>query len=333
MSFFKTFRIFRKLFRISGLSKKKSGKKKTSASGSNTPTLTTEAAANAGEQVVAPAPYNPVTKIGNIGKYQTPVNNYTFAARNGKKLKVYYSVPVNVMPGAQVLFVMHGVNRDADKYAEYFRYLAETENIIVITPEFAKNQFSSAQYQRIDIEDNIKKPEKWTTKIIDDIFMDFTGRFNFQNDKYIMYGHSAGSQFTHRALMFSESSYLDYGIAANAGTYTFPDEQVDYHFGIKNLFPIHRDLINRNFARRLYVLTGNRDNDPNADNLTRSAEADRQGIHRHERALRFYKACKDYCTSNNIAFNWELIVMDGVAHKQVATRPYVIDIITGKYNK
>jgi hypothetical protein len=211
--------------------------------------------------------------------------------------------------------------------------LAETENIIVITPEFTEAQFTTAEYQRIGIVGNINTPEKWVPKIIDEMFLDFTRRFNLRIGKYIMYGHSAGSQFTHRALMFCESNYLDYAIAANAGTYTFPDEQINYYYGIRNLLPNHRNLINRNFGKRLYVLTGNMDNDPNASNLTRSADADRQGIHRHERALNFYEASRNYCTRNNIPFNWDLMIMDGVSHSYSTTRPYVIDIITGKYKK
>jgi hypothetical protein len=244
---------------------------------------------------------------------------------------VFYGIPENDISVSPVLFVMHGTSRDADRYAESFLYLTETENIIIIAPEFTREQFPNPEYQRIGIAGNINNPEKWTSKIIDDIYLDFCRRFDVPVGKYIMYGHSAGSQFTLRSLMFCESDYLDYAIAANAGTYTFPDDRYNYEYGIKNLIPQHRDLINRNFGKRLYILTGNQDIDPEHPDLTRSESADRQGIQRHERALNFFQASRDYCIRNNIPFNWDIMIMDGVGHSRSPTRPYVIDIITGKY--
>ena len=105
------------------------------------------------------------------------------------------------------------------------------------------------------ISDNISTPENWTSKTIDDIFLNFNKQLNLTIDKYILFGHSAGAQFTHRALMFSESNYLDFAIAANAGTYTFPDLNTNYMNGMRNVFPFHKNLIHRNYGRGLYVLT------------------------------------------------------------------------------
>ena len=289
---------------------------------------------NAGGQSFPPVPYEPVTTIRSISRsrYQTTVNDYTFTARDGRTIKLFYSFPVNVTSDTQLLFVMHGVGRNAEGYINTYQYLPETENIIVIVPEFALEQFPSEDYQRIGISANINAPENWMPKIIDDIFLNFTRRFNLRISKYILFGHSAGAQFTHRSVMFSESNYMDYAIAANAGSYTFVNMQdVNFRWGVKDVLPRHRDLINRNFGRRLYILIGDKDNDPNAADFTRSATADRQGITRYERALNFYQVSRDYCTQNNLPFNWELIVMGGVAHSSSNSRPYVIDIITGKY--
>jgi hypothetical protein len=55
---------------------------------------------------------------------------------------------------------------------------------------------------------------------------------------YDMYGHSAGAQFVHRYLQFYDSPKVKKAVAANAGWYTFPNEAINYPYGIKSLFAI-----------------------------------------------------------------------------------------------
>jgi hypothetical protein len=273
--------------------------------------------------------YTPETKIRSIPTAdQAEVETYTFTAKNGKTVGIYYTFPKASVENAKILFTLPGADRDAVLFISYWKYLSETENIIVITPEFSSDQFSFAQYHNLNISVN-NTPESWTSKIIDDIFLDFKEQFSLPNDKYILYGFSAGGQFTHRATMFSESPYMEYSIsAAPGGWMTFPTDQANYPYGIKNL-PMYKDLMNRNFARRMYLLSGNRDN---VISTNQDAPEASQGSSRHERELNFYATSKDYCKQNGLTFNIDILVMDGVGHSNSAPRSYVIDIIKGIYD-
>jgi len=283
------------------------------------------------------ATYRPETSIRRISQFRTEIRNYTYTLANGKRTTMFYTMPQTVNNETKVLFAMRPESlndrSDAEGTINTMRYLSETENIIVIVPEFERNTFPAAEYQRLNIPGNIENPERWMPREIDNMYLDFCRRFNIRAGKYILFGQSAGAQFTHRATMLSQSSLMDYSIAANTGTLTFPDEQTDYILGIRDLLPFHRNLINGNFARRMYILIGNQDNDPNHWALSSSAGAARQGNSRYERMLNFYQASKDYCERYNLPFNWELIIMDGVGHGTAGTRPYVIDIVKGIYDR
>ncbi|MDR3000216.1 MAG: hypothetical protein LBU89_03035 [Fibromonadaceae bacterium] len=248
-------------------------------------------------------------------------NSYTFTIKDGRTVEVHYALPAKINNNTKILFALHGASRIT--FIEAFKFLAKTDNIVVIAPAFSEEQFSEGHYQEIGIDGNIDTPENWTSKIIDDIFLDFKKRYDLSNNKYILTGHSAGGQFAHRAVMFSESNYLDYAIASGAGQYTFPDYEVNYGLGIKNL-PIHKDLIHKNFGRRLYILVGDLDNDPDCHCLPRSELLERQGFHRLERAENFYQASKDYCEQNNLFFNWELIIMENTTHALIPSVPYYV---------
>jgi hypothetical protein len=270
--------------------------------------------------------YVPETVIRNITEWNVEVKKYTFNAKNGWNMEIYYAFPKTVDENTKILFIMNGADTGGKIFTESFRYLSETENIIAIEPTFEQVPGTS-QYNELNIARNINNPENWNSKIIDDLFLDFKKRFSLPHDKYILYGFSKGSQFVHRATMFSESPYMEYSIsAAPGGWMTFPTDQANYPYGIKNL-PMYKNLMNSNFSRKMYLLSGNRDT-ATGDR----PEANFQGSNRHERELNFYQTSKNYCKQNSLSFNIDLLIMDGVGHSDIRTRPYVIDIIKGIYD-
>ena len=57
--------------------------------------------------------------------------------------------------------------------------------------------------------------------------------FNLNQKSYDIYGHSAGAQFVHRYLLFSDNPQVNKAVAANAGWYTFLDGS-NFPYGINN---------------------------------------------------------------------------------------------------
>ena len=269
-----------------------------------------------------------MTMISPHTAFAQTVESYQHRTPDNKTMTVYYVLLPNINKETRAVFVMHGVNRDGKTYANNFRTLPIVANVAVIVPEFNSDNFSANEYNLLNIRrsNSITPYSEWTFHHIDAIFNDFVRRFGLSCNTYILYGHSAGGQFTARASMFSKSQYLEYAIAANPGNYTFFDESRNYPNGIKNIISYKKDLLSSLSRRKLYILIGNKDTDQNDPNLRRSYNE--QGLHRYERAMNFFENSGNYARQNNVNFNWELTVMPGVGHNSSRTIPYVLDIIT-----
>jgi len=264
-----------------------------------------------------------------------PVGSYVHTTPDGRTMTIYYVLPTNVNNDTKVIFSMHGTDRNADSYIVSSRPLSIIGNFAVIAPQFSLANFPWSAYQMINISvtsGNVNQYSEWSFNHIDRIFDEFVEKFELSAATYILTGHSAGGQFTHRSLMFSKSPKLDYAIAANAGTYTFLNEgstNTDWNYGrgIRNLSSLKEDLLHNLANKKLHILIGSLDNDPNAANFDRGIW-DVQGISRYERAYNFFDAAQKFAIENNVNFNWELTVMDGVGHNTSRTMPYIADIIT-----
>ena len=277
----------------------------------------------------------PQSTVNRALRDQTSFRSFNFTAADGRELRVFYSRPGNIDNNTRVIFYFHGVGRDPNRSSNRssIRTLSSHANAVVIAPQFTSELFPTRDYQFIGVQNNINNPENWTPNIVDEIYHYVLERFDMPVSRFIMYGHSAGGQFVHRALMFSQSDYLDFAIAANPASWTFLDYDVNFPYGIGRVYSEHLGLIQSNFGRRLYILTGTRDNDPNAANFTSTPTQNRQqsgANNRHDRALSFYMVSRDYAELNNLPFNWELVIMYGIGHS--SDMRIVLDIILGLYD-
>jgi hypothetical protein len=67
-------------------------------------------------------------------------------------------------------------------------------------------------------------------------------------------------------------------------------------------------------ARRLVILLGDADNDPNAPDLPRWDEAMAQGPHRLARGLWHFEHCTELAGSLGVALGWSLEIAPGAGH-------------------
>src|SRR3954454_2110358 len=72
----------------------------------------------------------------------------------------------------------------------------------------------------------------WLFSAIDPIFDDFKKQFGSTRETYELYGHSAGGGFVHFVLLMVPDAKIDHAVAANPPSYTMPDADVAYPFGL-----------------------------------------------------------------------------------------------------
>ncbi|MCL2414807.1 MAG: hypothetical protein FWC94_06095 [Bacteroidales bacterium] len=240
--------------------------------------------------------------------YYAPLNTY---------INVFYHIPEGVdKRTAPIFFSIHGTLRNADDYRDFFIEKSNALGFMVFAPEFRnEGLFAGAPgYNLGRVHDEfgqLRPREEWTFSIIEPLFDFIVEDLGSRQTRYDIYGHSAGSQFVHRFLFFIPEARVNRAIAANAGWYTLPDFTVEFPFGLKNT-PVTEESLKKAFAQRLYVALGTEDNDPADPHLRRCQETDKQGLHRFDRGLYFWNNALQ--NSVGIPFNWEKVIIEGVAH-------------------
>ena len=250
----------------------------------------------------------------------------------GKTVKIYYHIPEGDVRKMPVQIVMHGVDRNGDKYRDDWKSLADKYGFIVLAPQFSEDQFSDDAYQQgnvINESGQFVSQDSMTYSIISEVFHFFLDHSVSQATKYNIYGHSAGSQFVHRYLLFNSTSEVDRAIAANAGWYTFPNENIDYPYGIGNSVDKIGIDVEAYYAKRLTILLGDADT-LRTENLRTTAKADAQGLTRLERGNTFFEFCKEDADNRGATFNWDRVYVHGVGHSDAKMAPEAARLLYGK---
>lgn len=260
------------------------------------------------------------SKIINQGKGSFVFNNPELI--NGKSINVYYYVPANYTNDSPVLFVHHGVSRNSDDYRDQWNEHAERLNSLLVVPEFSEAVFPLDQDYNMGnmfsmaINDSIlgtKPKSQWAFSLIEPIFDLVKKETGNNSDGYYMYGHSAGSQFVHRFVLFTPDARCIKAICANAGWYTMIKPDDIYPYGIKGT-ELKVENLAKVFEKNFVVLLGTDDNDPKHRHLRITPEAMLQGAHRFERGQNFFNQSKEFAAKKGFEFNWEMVFVEGVAH-------------------
>ncbi|MFN3911901.1 hypothetical protein [Hyphomonas sp.] len=261
----------------------------------------------------------------------TGISRFMFSGWDGPELRVWTYVPTSVGANAPILFVMHGVERDAKRYLEDWVRVAERHGAILVAPEFDERRFPGPELYNqggvIDPESGKKRPRDiWTFSVIEPLFEDVRRRSESHATTYSIYGHSAGAQFVHRYVMMAEPAHLGKAVAANAGWYTGFEPGRAYPQGLKLG---RRETVSgsKGFARRLTILLGTADTESDDRNLRTDAWARGQGKNRLERGRAFFAQAQAVANIGDETFAWELRYAPGIGHENRKMTAYAADIL------
>jgi len=251
----------------------------------------------------------------------------------GKTIPVWYYLPANGKPDTPVLFVMHGVKRDAERYRDEWLPHAKKRGFILVTPEFSEKDFpGSDSYNSGNMVDEKDRPlprAQWSFSYLEPIFDAVKTATGNRSERYSIYGHSAGAQFVHRYMYFMPEARVAHAVAANAGWWTMPDLSVKFPYGLRGS-GIHEDGLKAMLQRPLVVLLGTADTDPNHANLRRTPEAMAQGPYRFARGQNFHAAGERQAKALGVPLAWKLETAPGVGHVDKDMAPFAVDILFGQ---
>lgn len=260
--------------------------------------------------------------------------NFVFAFPSDGRIReipVWYHRPQSVEADAPIVFVMHGAGRTAQNYRKYWITIAEERRFVLLVPEFSRAQFrNDYNLERLARADGELLPKaEWPYTAIERIFDTVRKDNGFTATTYDIYGHSAGAQFVHRlAFLIPEARYR-VAVAANAGWYTMPEFDIAYPYGLAGS-PATASTLSAVLGRKLVVLLGDWDIDPNHRDLRRTPEANLQGEHRYARGHAFFARAKAASAALGVPFNWELHTAPGVAHSNARMTPHAWPFVGGR---
>ena len=236
-----------------------------------------------------------------------------------RPIDVHYYIPQGCKQDEmRVIFVFHGADRGWESLLDAWEVAAEKNHFMVFIPHFTGDKFPLSDYQEIGVMDKdhaLRKHSDITPVLIDSLFSFIRSHTVNCPARYSIYGHSAGGQFVQRYLMTNDSPWLDRAVVGSPGWYTFPDEQLNYPYGIQNVPYITDESLRKMFSRDVTVELS--EGDTVREWLRKTPEAEMQGRNRLERGINFYDYCRKLCLKKGWDFNWRRMIVPKLGHQSV----------------
>ncbi|NKC02068.1 MAG: hypothetical protein GKR90_26710 [Pseudomonadales bacterium] len=209
----------------------------------------------------------------------------------------------------RIVFVQHGTKRNAKSYVRMAARFADDALVIGLTYDRARyptgcaytlgmhHPFTREKFNGAQVRAHYAQ--------IEAVFDLVRTRIGGQQQRYDMFGHSAGAQFVHRYLLFFPDARVRYAVAANAGWYTLPDLTIPFPYGLAAT-DVDQHSLRRSLAQKLVVMAGALDTQQKG--LRTSPRAMRQGPHRRARAKHFVHMAR------KVGADWQYCEVPGVGH-------------------
>ena len=239
------------------------------------------------------------------------IHQSTFIYADKPDIDVFYSLPEEVNDETMLLFIIHGASRTAEGYLEDFIPYIQEKNLIAVAPKFSKDSYPYFAFLNRSAIDGKKLPAGTPNidNALGDIFEIITSKYKIRNDKYRIYGHSGGAQFVQRYLLFSNDSRIDKAVLANAGFYTFMNQNL-YPFGLRDI-DLDDEEIKRILRTKVALYVGEKDTESNFKDL-KGARA--QGNNRLVRGETFFLDLVSYAEEVGMPLRWQYQIIKNVGH-------------------
>lgn len=247
--------------------------------------------------------------------------SFSFVDEKGdasRQITVYTYLPSGLeASAAPIVFVMHGVSKNARGYRDVWIEHAEKNRFMVIAPLFDAAQWGGGRYAYASIvgrDGNLRDPSLWSLNVIEHLFDAIKGATGNNTPRYFIYGHSEGGQFVHRLVLFLPDARYARAVAANPGWYTMPTLAVGFPYGLGGS-PATEASLKKSLGREFFLMLGDRDTDVTDKNLRKTAQAMAQGKHRFERGQNYMKEANVRAADLKTTLEWKVQVVPGAAHE------------------
>ncbi len=254
---------------------------------------------------------------GSAFAYPVGKSSFQYEATYDKTIEVLVYQPKNFGPNSPIQFVMHGISRNADQTLKNWTGVADHYGVLIVAPKFSKHLYKHGTDYTLGGE-NFSKVSNMTISVVEQLFDRVKKDTGNQSATYRIYGHSAGGQFVHRLVLLLPENRAEWAVVANAGWYTLPEWRPSSNlpgmpYSMKNL-PDAESKVRRALSRKMIVMLGDKDTDPNHMQLQHGPEVDLQGLERYDRGKNFFATAEAAAKALNVPLAWQMKIVPGVAH-------------------
>lgn len=235
----------------------------------------------------------------------------------GHALPVYYYLPQQFGRHSAIVFVMHGVKRDARSYRDSWIRASRRYGAAVFAPEFSQRHFPGTRGYNLGRLQTGGTSGRISFPLLEELFDAVRRAAGNDSGGYLLYGHSAGAQFVHRLMLFQRRARVRRAVAANAGWYTLPTFETMFPYGLGQT-DVGEPQLRRALRRQLILLLGERDRVTADKNLRSTREALRQGKHRLERGRTHYRIAQETARALGEDCRWRLETVQNAGHNNRA---------------
>lgn len=245
-------------------------------------------------------------------------------------VRTWAVLPPTLGPASRLVIVVHGTLRNAEEYLRSWVAWACEHDRVVLAPRFdpagwrGPRRFSQGNVVGPARHGRPRLPEsQWSFSVVEDLHRSVRDGLGLADDRFDLWGHSAGAQFVHRFALFKPAAPVRSVIAAGAGWYTLPDPEIDFPYGAR-----HPDLGLGAAALRawtgqpLVLMRGELDR-LRDEHLRVTPQADAQGPHRWARAETMLRAGRRL----DPACRWTLVDVPGAAHDERQMAPAAQELL------
>ena len=251
---------------------------------------------------------------------------------------VYYYKPNGYTADTPIVFVLHGLRRNAAEYRDSWAGYAEQNNLMVLVPLFTRDPYRGAAGYNLgnvfhptnSLEargrakpDELNARSLWAFTLVERLFADFEAQREINNNpRYYLYGHGAGAQFAHRFALFMPEAHVEQIIVANSGWYTMPDGSIEWPYGTGGVPIVDDALLKSFYAQHMLLLSGGADTATRNTVMRQNRFTNAQGPHRLARANNYFAFAKQRAAAMGAPFNWQQWTVPGVGHSDSQMAPF-----------
>jgi poly(3-hydroxybutyrate) depolymerase len=247
-------------------------------------------------------------------------------------MPVWFHRPAGWTPAGKVIVVLHGLQRDADRYRDEWRALSDRHAALLLVPEFSREKFPGTRWYNFgNLQDDAgaaTPPDAWSFHAFDRVVAAAMREAGATRPGYVLYGHSAGAQFVHRFLLLTGAPRAEAVVIANSGSYTLPVMDRPFVEGLAGTAADPATL-RAVFARPVQLHLGEADTDPNHSSLPRQPWAVAQGSHRFARGWHFFDVSRRAAAAMGAPFAWRVVTVPGVGHSNAGMAEAAAPLILG----